>query len=967
MTPVCSAELAEHSISSNEGLAARFRSVSRSLTAAIVLLAALVLIGRLAEPALPRLPESIIFTTSSAWLWLLAGLSLWLRDATSDRRWHAHSLFCAAGVIAIASAAYIAHLWGQYHQIGDTTVPSSAVARLISPQSAVAFFLVGFSVLLLDWETRRGLRPSQAIALLILVLALAALVGSLYGVPLLGAINSYPAIPIHESIALLLLGVAVLFARPDRGLVRIVTSDTAGGVLARGLPAAVIAVPMALGWLVLKGQRSGWYDAGTGTSILVLATIAFFAILIFRVARSLDRADRHRTSAEELLQLRARQRASVAELGQRALSGVELPTLIEDGVRLVVNSLLVEWSELLELQGDGSALVPKIRLGLESESERDACPTDAATLPGSVLASTQPTIVDDLRHDPRFHDPRLQARGVVSAVLVAVHGATRAYGVLAAYSARHRAFTDEDVHLLQTVASILAAAHDRKQVEQALRLSEEKFSGLFRSSPDAIAVIRLADGRILEVNEGFLQMTGFSRDEVLGRAIDDLDLWVESPASAATMGAAAGTVVRNVEVRIRTKAGEPRLGLWSTELVTLAGEPCILMVVRDITEHKQVQAAVQEANERLARWVNELETRTREISLLNEMGDLLQTCLTPDEACAIAIQFARQLLPGSSGAICLFVESRGLLEALAVWGDLPTGETMFAPQECWGLRRGRPYAVPNGEAGLVCAHVRRPLGAAYLCVPMMAQGEALGILHVRDAEGPTGGEPPAVRLTESKQRLVVAIAEHVALALANLRLRETLRSQSIRDQLTGLYNRRYLEDTLERELLRARRAARPVGVVLMDLDRFKAINDTHGHDAGDEVLKAVGQLFQAHLRAGDIVCRYGGEEFLFALPEMTLQATRDRAEEIRCAVKNLVLWHRGRVLGPVSVSAGVVVFPEHGIATAGLLHMADAALYQAKANGGDCVEVGNSRTIDMPRGELNDSQPPSAASATLNV
>ena len=941
-TPSGSLELSDRPLPpSNPQLVALLRSTSRTLAIAMVILAAVVLIGRLAQRALPPFPAPIILlTTTSAWALLLSGLSLWLRDGQSHGWRHRCSLLCAAGVIALAVLAYPETSSSGAWQ-GQGPGWSSNVLLLMSPQSAAAFLFLGFSLLLIDWDAR-GFRPAQPLALSVTVIALATLLGYLYGVRPLYAINAAPPIPIHESIALFLMGVAVLFARPDCGWVRVVTSDTTGGLLARSMPAAVIAVPMALGWLMLTGQRAGWYDAATGMSMFVLANSAFFSFLIVRVAHSLDRVDLRRGRAEEQLQLRARQRASVAELSRRALAGTELPVLMEEGVRLVVDNFAVEWSELLELQSDGLTLTAGIAIGVESSPGDRTSGT--AALPRHVLASNQSIIVDDLLQDRRVDDPWLEARGIVSAAVVPVHGGSRVYGVLAAYSTRHRAFANDDVHVLQTVADILAAALERRQSEEALRLSEEKFSGVFRSSPDAIAVIRVSDGRFLEVNPGFLQMTGFTHAEVIGRRAVDLNLWQDPSAHGLNLDFKAGASVRNVEVCFRTKLDALRIGLCSTEIVTLAGEPCLLTVIRDISDRKQAQAAVQEANERLARWVNELENRSREISLLNEMGDLLQTCMTADEACAVAVRLARQLLPGSSGAICLFAEAAGLLEAQAVWGDLSTGEAMFAPQECWGLRRGRPHVVSNPEVGPVCAHVRRPLEGVSLCVPMMAQGEALGILHVRDPETP---EPPLLALSDSKQRLVVAIGEHVALALANLRLRETLRGQSIRDQLTGLYNRRYVEESLGRELLRARRALQPVGLILMDFDRFKAINDTHGHEAGDELLRAASQLFQTHLRAGDVVCRYGGEEFLFVLPGITLSTAGERAEKIRCAVKALSLWHRGRILGPVSASAGVVVFPDHGHTMTSLLRAADAALYRAKADGGDRIETGSDLVGDL--------------------
>jgi len=239
--------------------------------------------------------------------------------------------------------------------------------------------------------------------------------------------------------------------------------------------------------------------------------------------------------------------------------------------------------------------------------------------------------------------------------------------------------------------------------------------------------------------------------------------------------------------------------------------------------------------------------------------------------------------------------------------------------------------VEASHSALPCPHLSDS-PPAYLCVPMMAQGEALGVLHLAAAQ-------EQMRLTEAHQGLAQTVAEQLSLALANLRLRETLRNQSIRDALTGLFNRRYLEETLERELYRAARSQHPLGIIMLDLDHFKHFNDTFGHDAGDLVLRELGQLLQAHIRGSDIACRYGGEEFTLILPEAPLETTRERAETLRIAVKRLVVQHRGQPLGALSMSLGVAAFPEHGAAADGLLHMADQALYQAKREGRDRVVV----------------------------
>ncbi|PYM59643.1 MAG: GGDEF domain-containing protein, partial [Candidatus Rokuibacteriota bacterium] len=233
-----------------------------------------------------------------------------------------------------------------------------------------------------------------------------------------------------------------------------------------------------------------------------------------------------------------------------------------------------------------------------------------------------------------------------------------------------------------------------------------------------------------------------------------------------------------------------------------------------------------------------------------------------------------------------------------------------------------------------------PLPTAYLCVPLAAQGETLGVLHLT-ARLAAPEESTAERrgISESRQRLAVTVAEQFALALANLRLRETLRTQSVRDPLTALFNRRYMEETLEREIRRAERERRPLSVVMLDVDRFKNFNDSFGHEAGDAVLSALGGLLRGVCRAADVACRYGGEEFVLILPAAPLSDARRRADEIRAAIRELHVTHEGRPLGPVRCSMGVSAFPEHGATVVNLLRAADAALYRAKREGRDQVVV----------------------------
>jgi diguanylate cyclase (GGDEF)-like protein len=182
---------------------------------------------------------------------------------------------------------------------------------------------------------------------------------------------------------------------------------------------------------------------------------------------------------------------------------------------------------------------------------------------------------------------------------------------------------------------------------------------------------------------------------------------------------------------------------------------------------------------------------------------------------------------------------------------------------------------------------------------------------------------------------------HARLRVAEriLTLQEALRVAAVRDPLTNLFNRRYLEESLEREVRRATRRTTSLGVVMVDLDHFKAFNDDFGHQAGDALLRAVGQFLQSRIRGEDIACRYGGEEFALILPDAPLDATARRAEQIRQDAEGLRIDHGGEPLGPITLSMGVAAFPRHGATSELVLRAADAALYEAKRSGRNRVVV----------------------------
>ncbi len=353
-------------------------------------------------------------------------------------------------------------------------------------------------------------------------------------------------------------------------------------------------------------------------------------------------------------------------------------------------------------------------------------------------------------------------------------------------------------------------------------------------------------------------------------------------------------------------------------------------IARDLTELKDSLAKLHLANERLQTLVAESDRRNRQMTLLQEMNDFFQSCQTSEETYDAIAHFGPKFYPGYTGALYLLNNSETLFEMEASWGEASSLEAVFGHDECWALRRSRVYLVTDPHSALNCPHVSST-PAGYLCLPMMAQGKAIGILHLQKL---SVAQPEQMQAIEPYAQTV---AEAMGMALANLKLRETLHNQAIRDGLTGLFNRRYLNETMERELSRGKRLGSTTGVIMMDLDHFKEYNDIYGHHAGDELLVALGKLIRWHTRQEDIACRYGGEEFLIIMPGAPLEVVVERARELNQNVKQLHLQNRS--LQAVTISAGVALYPSHGASSKEVIRSADAALYRAKAEGRDRVVV----------------------------
>ena len=476
----------------------------------------------------------------------------------------------------------------------------------------------------------------------------------------------------------------------------------------------------------------------------------------------------------------------------------------------------------------------------------------------------------------------------------------------------------------------------RKMAEEALRQSEERFRLVSWATKDAVWDWNLSTNQI-QWGAGLQKIFHYPSDMLQ----TDPDWWRDHihPQDRAKVD------------RTLNQALDGGLEFWSKEyrFQRVDGEYADIMdrayilrdptsnpyrmigAMMDITERKQAEAALQEANEKMARSLRELELRNQEIVLLNEMSDLLQGTLSETEAHAIIAEAAKRLFPGTIGALYLFNPERTLVNVAASWGDPPPAARTFAPNDCWALRRGQTHRLYGDESKPPCWHILEPIPAITYCLPMVAQGEVLGILHLQS--------PSRDNMTEPKNQLAYTVVEQAAMALSNLKLREALREQSIRDPLTGLYNRRYMEEVLKQQLSRVTRHLHPLGIIMIDIDHFKLFNDTHGHAAGDALLRELAQFLQSHIRGEDVACRYGGEEFILIMPDASLETARQRAEYLRQEARGVHVHDAGHSLEGITLSLGVAVYPQHGRKREDVMRAADAALYRAKQEGRDRVVV----------------------------
>ena len=499
-----------------------------------------------------------------------------------------------------------------------------------------------------------------------------------------------------------------------------------------------------------------------------------------------------------------------------------------------------------------------------------------------------------------------------------------------------------------TVAA--AGTHTDIHQRKLAQIAHAQERALFNSGPVVIFRFCLLGDRVVDfVSGNAARLWGYTDPgwSLVGKTTADLVHPDDLPTVRAMVNEAVSNKQAGVDAQLRILRGNGSYHWQNMRLLfeEEQGKPYARGYLIDIEDRKAIEATATEHNQAQEHLVEQLHMAQADSVVLQETSDLLNSAEDVDEAFEIVRRAAGAVFPGWSGSLSSIMPHGGL-SLVGQWGAPPWQDAEFELKDCWGLRRGKPHGFVHEDRQLRCNHIHPdPTGhlLPYVCVPMSANGETVGALHLF---ANTAVKPVEVSDIETRAE---RFAETLKLAMSNLRLRAWLRDQATRDGLTGLYNRRLLDERLPIEIQRSHRDNLPVALALLDVDHFKRFNDGHGHDAGDLVLRAISELLLERVRVYDLACRYGGEELVLLMPGCQIEDAIVKMETIRVDIASLQLSHQGQILPAVTVSIGLA--QTRGGSAENLLRKADEALYGAKRQGRNCLVI---HQDDMPRsGELH--------------
>ncbi|WP_442941801.1 diguanylate cyclase domain-containing protein [Nostoc sp.] len=342
----------------------------------------------------------------------------------------------------------------------------------------------------------------------------------------------------------------------------------------------------------------------------------------------------------------------------------------------------------------------------------------------------------------------------------------------------------------------------------------------------------------------------------------------------------------------------------------------------DITESIETQRSLTDLNQQLKEKTLKLEVKKGELIYISDMADMLYSCESEDEVYQVVALTCSKLFPNMSGCINIIADSKNYVQTNSTWGPKISSKEVFSLSECWALRRGKLNLSSSCNAGLICSHLIPPVSGVHLCVPLFGKSEVIGILHIYALE----------QISSEDQQIAEIIARYLAFALNNLSIKQRLTYDNLRDGMTQLFNQNYMQTITEQRLAEAERSGQPLSVIFIDIDDFKSYNSHYGHVTANIVLQELAKLLSKSIRSFDIACRWGGEEFVIVMPNMTLETLRKRAEQLRVDVEQMQLKDGDQILESITASFGIAV-SEPGITVKDFLNRANQAMLEAKQTG----------------------------------
>jgi diguanylate cyclase (GGDEF)-like protein/PAS domain S-box-containing protein len=502
-------------------------------------------------------------------------------------------------------------------------------------------------------------------------------------------------------------------------------------------------------------------------------------------------------------------------------------------------------------------------------------------------------------------------------------------------------YQNNQVNILDTLQTregmiatqIFKRMQDIQDLNKKLQEHENYNNAFLSAVPDAMLLIN-HEGDIIFVNQQVENLFGYRKDELLGEKVEILIPepyaerhpqhrieYFKSP-RVRPMGV-------GMELRAKRKNGEIFPVEISLSPLQTSEESAAIAIIRDITRTAEQGKLLQESESSLRQLYEKvenekqiLEESNQKMLLITKLSETLLVCNNIKEVIEAISEFINKILDFSEGVLYIMDATQKNLDQKSIWGKTKHLANVTI-DDCWALRRNSIYYHNVDQPSLPCEHIRQISHnkQSYVCVPLTGGSEIYGLISILTSDP---------LFLKNRQNLIPIISETIALSIANIKLKEILRFHSLRDPLTGLLNRRFLEEYLNKELSQASRTNTPIVYILFDIDEFKTINDVNGHEIGDLVLSEIGSLLLSLIRKGDVACRLGGEEFLCILPGCDLKNGRNHAEKFRKAISRLSVSQQ-RI--SITVSLGVSIYPQDGLSNEQLIDAADKALYDAKNKG----------------------------------